>query len=278
MATLPLGPRTNGLSRGRRYIDGGLWGVNSHESAFKALALVENLRRLAYKREHHFRLYFWGRSMDFAAARKRMVASQIRTNEVTDPLVIAALEAVPREQFVPAAVRGVAYVDEDLPLGKGRFLMEPMVLARLLQFANVGVNDTALVVGAGTGYTAAVLARMVKAVVAVESDRELTDSAARTLGELSVNNATVVMGDLRTGWAARGPYDVIVVEGAVTAIPEALKLQLADGGRLVAVVRQGPIGRATLVTRIGNAFGMRQEFDAVTAVLPGFEPQPKFVF
>ena len=216
--------------------------------------------------------------MDFAAARKRMVASQIRTNEVTDPLVIAALEAVPREQFVPATSRGFAYVDEDLPLGKGRFLMEPMVLARLLQLANVGVNDTALVVGAGTGYTAAVLARMVKAVVAVESDRELTDSAARTLGELSVNNATVVMGDLRTGWAARGPYDVVVVEGAVTAIPEALKLQLADGGRLVAIVRQGPIGRATLVTRIGNAFGMRQEFDAVTAVLPGFEPQAKFVF
>ena len=216
--------------------------------------------------------------MDFAAARKTMVASQIRTNDVTDPLVISALEAVPRELFVPASSRGFAYVDEDLPLGKGRFLMEPMVLARLLQLANVAVMDTALVVGAGTGYSAAVLARMVKGVVAVESDREFTDSAARTLGELSVNNATVVMGDLRTGWAARGPYDVIVVEGAVTAIPEALKLQLADGGRLVAIVRQGAIGRATLVTRIGNAFGMRQEFDAVTALLPGFEPQPKFVF
>lgn len=216
--------------------------------------------------------------MDFAAARKTMVASQIRTNDVTDPLVISALEAVPRELFVPASSRGFAYVDEDLPLGKGRFLMEPMVLARLLQLANVAVTDTALVVGACTGYSAAVLARMVKGVVAVESDREFTDSAARTLGELSVNNATVVMGDLRTGWAARGPYDVIVVEGAVTAIPEALKLQLADGGRLVAIVRQGAIGRATLVTRIGNAFGMRQEFDAVTALLPGFEPQPKFVF
>lgn len=216
--------------------------------------------------------------MDFAAARKRMVASQIRTTEVTDPLVIAALEQVPRERFVPETARGFAYVDEDLPLGKGRFLMEPMVLARLLQLADVNPNDTALVVGAGTGYSAAVLARMVKAVVAVESDREFTDSAARTLGELSVNNATVVMGDLRTGWAARGPYDVILVEGAVNAIPEALKLQLADGGRLVAVVRQGPIGRATLVTRIGNAFGMREEFDAVTAVLPGFESQPKFVF
>ncbi len=216
--------------------------------------------------------------MDFAAARKKMVASQIRTNEVTDPLVVDALGQVPREKFVPEASRGFAYVDEDLPLGKGRFLMEPMVLARLLQLADVAETDTALIVGGGTGYSAAVLSRMVRTVVAVESDRELTDSAARTLSELSVNNATVVMGDLRTGWAARGPYDVILVEGGVTVIPEALKLQLADGGRLVAIVRQGPTGRATLVTRIGNAFGMRQEFDAATAILPGFEPQPKFVF
>ena len=216
--------------------------------------------------------------MDFAAARRRMVSSQVRTNEVTDPLVISAISAVPREKFVPAASRGFAYIDEDLPLGKGRFVMEPMLVARLLQLAEVQSTDAALVVGAATGYCAAVLAHMARSVVALESDGELTEQAARAIAELALKNVSVVMGELKAGWSARGPYDVILIGGSVVSVPDTLKAQLADGGRLVCVVRTGPMGRATLVTRAGQAYGSRQEFDAVTPLLAGFEPQPRFAF
>lgn len=216
--------------------------------------------------------------MDFAAARRNMVASQIRTNEVTDPLVIEAMEAVPREAFVPEARRDFAYVDEDLPIGNGRHLIEPVALAQLLQLAEVQPGDKALVVGAGSGYSAAVLGYMAKAVVALESNVMLKDLAAKTLAAQSVANVTVAEGDLASGVPAQAPFDVILIDGAVSEIPAPLKRQLADGGRLVAVVRSGPVGRATLVERIGDAYGSRTDFDLVTPFLPEFAPQPKFVF
>lgn len=216
--------------------------------------------------------------MDFVAARRNMVASQIKTNRVTDPLVIEAISLVPRETFLPPEQRPFAYVDEDLPIGKGRVIMEPMVLARLLQLADIQTTDNALVIGAGGGYATAVLARMASSVVALESDTELADRASKTLAALSIDNAAVVIGDLTKGKAEQGPFDVIFINGAVDEIPEALKAQLADGGRLVCVVRQGPVGRATLIARSGEAFGHRQEFDAATPVLPGFQKQPGFVF
>lgn len=216
--------------------------------------------------------------MDFAAARRNMVASQIKTNRVTDPLVVDAISAVPREKFLPPEQRPFAYVDTDLPIAKGRVIMEPMVLARLLQLADVQTTDNALLVGAGAGYSTAVLARMASSVVALESDAELAARAGKTLAELSVDNAAVVTGDLTKGKPDQGPFDVIFINGAVDAIPEALKTQLADGGRLVCIVREGPVGRATLVTRSGEAYGQRAEFDAATAILPGFAKQPGFVF
>lgn len=216
--------------------------------------------------------------MDFAAARRNMVASQIKTNRVSDPLVIEAMGAVPRERFLPTEQRQFAYVDEDLPIGHGRVIMEPMVLARLLQLADVQPGDNALVIGAGTGYSTAVLAYMASSVVAVESDPALAASAAQTLSELNVDNAAVVTGDFQRGKPEQGPFDIIFINGAVDFIPEALTQQLSDGGRLVCIVREGPIGRATLVTRSGTAFGRRQDFDAATSVLPGFMKQPGFVF
>jgi len=216
--------------------------------------------------------------MDFAAARRNMVASQIRTNEVTDPLVVAALSEVPREKFVPPAQRGFAYIDEDLPVAKGRFIMEPVVLARLLQMADVQPTDIALIVGAGAGYATAVTARLASSVVALESDAELAAMATKALDELGVDNAAVVIGELKRGCPAQGPFDIILINGAVAEIPDALKQQLSDGGRLVGVVRSGPVGRATLVTRSGSAFGSRQDFDAMTPFLAGFEPAPGFVF
>lgn len=216
--------------------------------------------------------------MDYAAARRNMVASQIKTNRVTDPLVIEAMSAVPRERFLPNEQRQFAYVDEDLPIGKGRVLMEPMVLARLLQLADIQTSDNALLIGAGAGYSTAVLARMASSVVAVESDPELANRATATLSELAVDNAAVVSGDLTRGKPEQGPFDVIFINGAIDAVPEALRGQLAEGGRLVCILRDGPVGRATLMTRSGNAFGHRAEFDCMTPILPGFEKKVGFVF
>jgi len=216
--------------------------------------------------------------MDFAAARRKMVASQVRTNRVTDPLVSSAMEAVPREYFVPAERRSVAYLDEDQPLGNGRHIMEPMALGRLLQLADVEPGDKALVVAAGTGYSAAVLARMAESVVVLENDTSFAEKASKIMTELVIPNVTVVRGDLASGVPAKAPFDVILIDGAVNEIPVALKQQLRDGGRLVAVVRSGPVGRATLVTRIGDAWGSRTDFDLIMAYLPEFAPQPKFVF
>ena len=216
--------------------------------------------------------------MDFAAARRKMVASPVRTNRVTDPLVSSAMEAVPREYFVPAERRSVAYLDEDQPLGNGRHIMEPMALGRLLQLADVEPGDKALVVAAGTGYSAAVLARMAESVVVLENDTSFAEKASKIMTELVIPNVTVVRGDLASGVPAKAPFDVILIDGAVNEIPMALKQQLRDGGRLVAVVRSGPVGRATLVTRIGDAWGSRTDFDLIMAYLPEFAPQPKFVF
>ena len=216
--------------------------------------------------------------MDFAVARRKMVHSQIRTSEVTDPVVVDVMSDVPRELFVPQAARAFAYVDEDIAIGKGRYLIEPVVLARLLQLAELQSTDNAMVVGAGTGYSAAILARLVRSVVALESDAALAEQAARILAEVAPGKVSVVVGDLKSGWPAKSPYDVIGVDGAVSTLPAGFKPQLADGGRLVCIVRGGPVGRATLVTRAGDSYGSRQEFDAMTPILPGFEKQPKFVF
>jgi protein-L-isoaspartate(D-aspartate) O-methyltransferase len=215
--------------------------------------------------------------MDFAAARKKMVASQIRTSEVTDPAVVEAMGAVPRELFLAEEKRDFAYIDEDLAIGKGRYMMEPQVLARLVQLADPQLTDKALVIGAGTGYAAAVLAQLVQSVTALESDASFIDCAKAVLAQVAPT-VSLAAGDLKGGWPAGSPYDIILIDGAMSALPNNLKPQLADGGRLVCIVREGPVGRATLVTRSGDSYGSREEFDAMTPVLPSFQKQPKFVF
>lgn len=214
--------------------------------------------------------------MDFDVAREKMVASQIRTSEVTDPLVVDVMGDVPREKFVPTEKQGFAYLDEDLAIGNGRYVMEPMVIARLVQLADLENSDSVLVIGACSGYLAAVVARMVASVVALECDPDLADRSAKTFAELGVENVKVVVGKLQSGWT--GPFDAIIVDGAVEEMPDEFRSQLKDGGRLVCVVREGPVGRATLVTRAGDSYSSRQEFDAMTPCLPGFEVQQKFVF
>ena len=207
-----------------------------------------------------------------------MVESQLRPNRVTDPALLEALAAVPRELFVPATLRSVAYVDEDIPLGHGRFLMEPMIFGRLLELAAVRPSDAALVIGAGTGYDAAVLARIAGRVVALESDGELARQAAQRLQDLGAANVALIEGPLTEGAPRQAPFDVILFDGAIERVPAAILDQLAEGGRLAAVVRTAGIGRATLMTRQSGILASRAAFDAAVPSLPGFEVEAAFVF
>lgn len=214
----------------------------------------------------------------FATARHNMVESQIRTNKVTDPAVIGAFSELPRERFVPEGLRGVAYIDEDLELTRDRFMMEPMVLARLVQIALPKPNEIALDVGCGSGYASAVLARLCSAVVALDSDRGLIARANALLDELQINNVVVVEGTLTEGYARQAPYNVILLNGTVERIPQALFDQLAEGGRLVTVHVDGGVGRGTLYLKSAGVVSRRAIFDAATPVLPGFRAEPHFVF
>ncbi|GAB4351885.1 MAG: protein-L-isoaspartate O-methyltransferase [Kiloniellaceae bacterium] len=208
-----------------------------------------------------------------------MVESQIRTNKVTDPRIFDAFGTVPREAFVGDAKKGIAYIDEDLEVAPGRFLMEPMVLARLLQAALPQAGDMVLDIGCATGYSTAVLAQLAETVVGLESERALMDAANRTLNALDVDNAVVVEGALQAGYQKQAPYNVIVFQGAVAEVPETVKRQLADGGRLAAVVIDAAgIGRGTLIQRAGDSFSSRTLFDAATPLLPGFAREVGFVF
>lgn len=216
--------------------------------------------------------------MNYAVARHNMVEGQIRPNRVTDPVLIEALETVPRERFVPEHLRSVAYVDEDIHIGRGRYLIEPMVLARLLQLAAVERTDVVLDIGCATGYAAAILSKMANTVVALESDTELASAASRTLSELSVDNVVVLTGPLEQGCPRQAPFNVILIEGAVDSVPPTISGQLAEGGRLVTVVRQEGPGRAVLMTRVGGVLSSRPAFDAAIAWLPGFRRGPGFVF
>ncbi|HYD32808.1 MAG TPA: protein-L-isoaspartate O-methyltransferase [Azospirillaceae bacterium] len=216
---------------------------------------------------------------NFAAARINMVEGQIRPNKVVDPNLVNALMSVPREQFVPKEARGIAYVDEDIPLGSGRFLMEPLVLGRLLQAAAVGPDEVVLDVGCGTGYSTAVLAKMAATVVGLETDKELAARAMETLRGVGVDNALVIEGALADGYPAQAPYDVILLGGAVAEVPGALLDQLADGGRLVGIVVSGRgLGEAKLFRKAGSVVSSRNLFEAGTPLLPGFELKPRFVF
>ena len=215
---------------------------------------------------------------DFAAARRNMIDSQLRPNRVLDPRVAQAMAEVPREAFVPGALGGVAYVDEDLEIAPGRYLMEPMVFGRLLQVAAIGPDDIVLDLGCGGGYSTAVLARLAGTVVAVEPDPALRAQATEAMARIGADNAAVVDGDLAAGIPGQGPYDVIVLGGAAETIPSALKEQLAEGGRLVAVLVRDGVGKATVIERQGALFGTREVFEAATPILPGLTLNKGFSF
>ena len=221
--------------------------------------------------------------LDSAAARRHMVESQLTPNQVHDPAVIAAMAAVPREAFVGESLRAVAYLDEDLALSADRYLLEPMVLGRLIQEAAPRPGDRALVVGCGTGYGAAILARLGLSVVALECDPDLVAAARANLAPLGDGRVEVVAGALAEGRAQAAPFDVILLAAAVEQVPDALLAQLAGDGRLVTVLRPGAgIGKAMLMERAGETFSRRILFDAATprlpARIPGFSLAAGFVF
>ena len=220
---------------------------------------------------------------DYTAARNNMVDGQIRPNRVSDPRVLDAMRRLPREQFVPPHLASLAYIDEDLPLGGGRYLVEPLVTARLVQMARVRTGERALVVAAGTGYGAAVMAACDAHITALEEDEALMAIALRVLPR-TAPSVRLVEGRLATGLPADGPWDVIMIEGAVSAIPDAYAGQVAAGGRLVTVLAPTGVsgGRAILAEPVGVGSGQRlrarEMFDCNTPLLPGLSPAPSFVF
>lgn len=215
----------------------------------------------------------------YETARGNMIESQLRPNKVTDERLIDAFSRLRRELFVPEVLRGVAYVDDDLPLGHGRYLTQPMVAARLLQALMPDRKEAALVVGAGVGYEAALLALLMRSVIALEAEEELARLGRAALVDHRIGSVVYVDGPLKTGHRQRAPYDLILFAGAVAEIPSEIAAQLAEAGRMAAVLRaaQG-VGRATLTTRTGGVLAHRVIFDAATPLLPGFAPKPAFVF
>lgn len=216
---------------------------------------------------------------DFETARLNMVESQIRPNSITDHRVIDAMANVPREEFVPPAKRPLAYMDSDIELAPGRYLMEPMVFARLVQLCEIGLHDLVLDVGCGGGYSTAVLARLAESVVAVEEDENIAQEISSVLMEQGVDNAAVIAGPLNAGLANEGPYDAIILSGQVEQVPDSLLAQLKDGGRLAAIVSENGVGKARLYRRSGDTISDRTAFDANCPKLPGFQvPDPGFIF
>lgn len=211
----------------------------------------------------------------FESARRAMVASQLRTNAVTDAGVLAAMARLPRERFVPPALHAAAYTDRGLPLGRGRMLNPPLATARLIDALRPRHGERALVIGAATGYAAAILADIGLAVTAVEEDPELAAAARAALGHADVG---VDIGPLTAGHEGGGPYDVILIDGAVETVPRAIIDQLVDGGRLATGLIDRGVVRLADGVRSGDAFGLTPFADAEAAHLPGFAAPPAFKF
>ncbi len=221
---------------------------------------------------------------NFVRQRQAMVDGQVRVNDVTDPRIIAAMLEIPREKFVPKGKMELSYIDENLLIrnanadGPARYLMEPMVLAKLVQALEIASTDHVLDVGCATGYSATLLGRIAQTVVGLEENEQLAVSATQIKTGLGARNVKIVTGPLVKGYRQDAPYDVILIEGSVEFIPEALTIQLKNGGRLIAVVGSGRSAKAMLHLRSGDVVSARPVFDAAIPPLPGFTRPPQFVF
>ena len=215
---------------------------------------------------------------DSAKARRMMVDCQVRTADVTNPDLIEAMLAVPRERFVPPSMAEQAYLDNDIEIGAGRALLKPMVLAKLIQAARVDGSTHVLDVGCGIGYSSAVLARLAGSVVALEEDAALAHQANEALAAAGARNVAVVTGPLNGGWVDGALYDVILINGAIEVTAEALGRQLKPSGRLACVFGRAPVGKAMIFRLAEGRLAGRPIFDAAAHLLPGFVAPPAFVF
>lgn len=216
----------------------------------------------------------------FETARRNMVDCQIRPTKVTDKRVLEAFGRIPREAFVDSKRRALAYVDEDLPVEGGRCMMEPMVLARLVQALEVEPSDNVLVLGGGTGYATAIMSSLAASVIMLETRNELAEHAQETLVSVGIDNAVAIQGDLVKGFPQDGPYEHILIEGAVDGVPQAILEQIADEGALAAVWRPGgsAAGVASLWTHAGEGFARKPLFDAQVPLIEEFRSKREFEF
>jgi protein-L-isoaspartate(D-aspartate) O-methyltransferase len=217
--------------------------------------------------------------MDYAQARTNMVDNQLKTNRIDDPAVLQAMAAMPRERFLPKALHGVAYADEDLALPDGHFLIEPLALARLLQAAAIGRNDVVLVVGCGTGYVAAVASKLAATVIVMQPDQAAAERIQPVLDSVEADNVVASIDpDPTAGDPDQAPFDVVLVIGTVAEIPGSLVDQLGEGGRLVAIEGRGRVGNGVVVTKMHGKPAKRVLFDACTPDLAGVETTAGFAF
>ena len=216
--------------------------------------------------------------LDSATLRANMVASQLRTNDVSDARVRSAMSITPRERFVPEAAAPLAYMEGCIALKGGRVMLDARSFGKLLQLATILPNELVLDLGCGMGYSSAVLSLIAGRVIALEEDAELAAAAEQNLRALGMMNAEIVRGPLVHGWPNLAPFDVIVINGAIEVEPAGLVGQLKSGGRLVTIWREGAAGHARLYVNDDGAVGNRSAFDAQVPVLPGFEKRPSFVF
>jgi protein-L-isoaspartate(D-aspartate) O-methyltransferase len=216
--------------------------------------------------------------IDTAAARRLMVEGQVRTADVSNAALLDAMMTIPRERFLPPAQAPLAYVDIDVPIGNGRALLKPMVLAKLIQAVGVRDGDHVLDVACGTGYSSAVLARLAGSVIALEEDAELARQAKEALASTAAERATVAVGSLTAGWPAAAPYDVMLINGAIEVVPPALAHQLKPDGRLACVYGRPPAGKAMMYRMIEGRPVGRPAFDAAAPLLADFVAPPAFVF
>lgn len=217
-------------------------------------------------------------AMDHLLARRKMVDCQIRTSDVTNLELLDAFLAVPREAFVPQNLAAIACLDEDLPLGSGRFLLAPAPLAKILQAASIQPGDTVLDIGCATGYSTAIVARLCQQVTGLEADKALAQIAGSAMTGQGIANAEIVNGPHEAGHMANAPYDVIIIGGSVGEIPQALFAQLREDGRLIAVEGTGNSATARLCVKHDGKIAGRRLFNCSIPPLPGFQPKPQFVF
>ena len=218
--------------------------------------------------------------MDFKIARKNMVENQIRANKVTNLNLINAFLDVPREKFVPDALQEISYVDEDIQLSRNRFMMKPMILARLFQSLSLKGNENILHVGSNSGYGSAILSRMCSSVISLESDKKLFETSIHTFSNMGFDNVVPLHGSMENGVEKEAPFDIIFIEGSIETEPKSLFGQLNENGKLIAIIRPAniKIGKAKLFFKISNEIGLENLFDAQVSKLSIFKSKTKFSF